>query len=177
MRCNFGLLVYINAAAEVSDACKYFTWQYIVDFAEIDTMPLSFSKGMPGDWKASQQGGADYLLVQVGGKPYWTDAIGQIPYAVETYRFFDSIEKTIATAKLWADGTAQSEYDNTNTDDNFFVLRCALYANKRFSYTITQNELSYPAVNLSEQTHPVDCNSLSQPIDENQLALYGVWDK
>ncbi|MDV7024833.1 hypothetical protein R4P48_19415 [Atlantibacter subterranea] len=140
-------------------------------------MPLSFSKGMPGDWKASQKGGAGYLLVQIDGKPYWTDAIGQIPYAVDTFRFYHSIEKTVETAKSWADGTPQSEYDNTNTYDNFFVLRGALYASKRFSYTITQSERSYPAVNVSEQTYPVDCNTLSQPISQDQLALYGFWDK
>ncbi len=174
---NYHELVYVNSATEISDAYKNFTWKDIADFAEIDRMPLSFSKGMPGDWKASQKGGAGYLLVQIDGKPYWTDAIGQIPYAVDTFRFYHSIEKTVETAKAWADGTPQSEYDNTNTYDNFFVLRGALYASKRFSYTITQNERSYPAVNVSEQTYPVDCNTLSQPISEDQLALYGFWDK
>ncbi|WP_313107859.1 hypothetical protein [Atlantibacter sp.] len=171
---NYHQLIYLNTSDEVSEAYKYFTWQDIVNFSEIDRSPLSFSKGMPGDWKASPTGGADYLLVQVGGKPYWADAIGQIPYAVDTYRLFHSVEKTLETARGWADGTPFNEYDNTNTYDNFFVLRGALYASKRFAYTITKNGMTYPAVNVVEQMRAVDSDSLSLPVNENELAKYLV---
>ena len=38
------------------------------------------------DWKAKGKPGDGYLMVEVDGVPYWTDAIGQIPYALNEYR-------------------------------------------------------------------------------------------
>ena len=41
-----------------------------------------------GDWKKSSKGADGYLLVTVGEKSYWADAIGQIPFAVDTMRLY-----------------------------------------------------------------------------------------
>lgn len=174
---NYHELIYLNNEEVVQDAYKHFSWEDIVRFSEKDRTPVAFSKGMSGDWKASQSGASGYLLVQVNGKPYWADAIGQIPYAVDTFRFYRSIDKTVETAMQWADGTAQSNYDNTNNYDNFFVLRGALYASRRFTYSIISSGRNYPAVNVLEKVNFVDSAVLSQPISESELALYGQWKR
>lgn len=62
--------------------------------------------------------------------PYWTDAVGQIPFAVDTYRDKQSITKTVQVGIEWGDGTWAGDADYSNEYDNYFVLRGAIYASK-----------------------------------------------
>ncbi|EOI9100705.1 hypothetical protein ACMX5Z_003435 [Cronobacter sakazakii] len=170
---NYHPMIYFNHEQEVQNAYKHFSWQDIVDFAETDRPSLSFASGMPGDWKASAQGADGYLLVLINGLPYWADAVGQIPYAVDTYRATHSVEQTLEIARRWADGTFTSRYDDSNTYDNFFVLRGALYASKRFTYNVVTNNQYYPRVMVYESTFPVKSEMLAEPITEADLKRYG----
>lgn len=93
-------------------AFKHHSWQSIINFAIVDRPALMFHRGMPGDWKKQKTGGDEYLLCLVEGAPYWTDALGQIPYAVDTFRLYWqqtndrdwSMRKTGATGLEWANG-------------------------------------------------------------------------
>nr|WP_105638240.1 hypothetical protein [Cronobacter dublinensis] len=170
---NFHRLVYINNAPEIQSAYKHFSWQDIIDFAETDRPSFSFASGMPGDWKVNPAGADGYLLVMIDGKPYWADAIGQIPFAVDTYRATHSIEQTLETGKRWADGTFTSAYDDSDTYDNFFVLRGALYASKRFTYRVVTNDQDYPRVQVYENEWPVSSESLSNNITAEEWLRFG----
>lgn len=64
---------------------KHFSWSDIASFAEVDRWMISYRQGGSGDWKAASSGGDGFLMVTVDGKPYWADAIGQIPFAVNKF--------------------------------------------------------------------------------------------
>lgn len=92
---NYRELLFVNDADYAKEAYKIFTWDYIAMFSLVDRPSYSFYKNMEGDWKQNPEGGAGYLLVSISGIPYWTDAVGQVPFAVDTYRSTQSITKTV----------------------------------------------------------------------------------
>ena len=88
---NYRVLIRVHpnsatSGSESFQAYKHFTWKNIIEFSLIDRWSISYAKGLAGDWKASSKGGAGYLLVSIEGTPYWSDAIGQIPFAVDTFK-------------------------------------------------------------------------------------------
>jgi hypothetical protein len=113
--------------------------------------------------------------------PYWSDAVGQIPFAVGTYRTFHTIKATVETGITWATGgpldALMQKSDSTNEYDNFFVLRGALYASKKFSYNISPSGKTYPAVEVEETSHDVNAKSLGKSITKEELDKHGVWNK
>jgi hypothetical protein len=120
---------------------KHFTWKDIADFATKDRWMTDYRSGGSGDWKKSPEGGSGYFLVTVGGKPYWADAIGQIPYAVnnatnEMKEHGDStraIKETVTTGQKHGQGQLfGGAPDTSNTYDNYFVLRGATWAAQRY---------------------------------------------
>ncbi len=120
---NYRELLYVNDADYVKDAYKIFSWDDIAAFSLVDRPSYSFYKSMDGDWKHNPEGGAGYLLVLISGIPYWTDAVGQIPFAVDTYRSKQSITQTVRMGIKWGDGTFIGDKDYYNEHDNYFVLR------------------------------------------------------
>jgi hypothetical protein len=135
--------------AEMSEL-KHFTWSNIAAFADVDRISASYMGGGSGDWKYVSEGADEYLLVTVGGEPYWGDAIGQIPFAVDTYREClynthnptEAIVRTLVIGMAYGDGDIMNpKKDESNTYDNLMILRGALYAYHKYkeSYVTTDN--------------------------------------
>ncbi|WP_278577318.1 RHS repeat-associated core domain-containing protein, partial [Prevotella histicola] len=103
---NYMPLLSVNANIRKSESFKHFTWQDIIDFAEIDRNMLSYSSRGSGDWKAKGKPADGYLLVEIEGIPYWADAIGQIPFALNDYRNYykNSFDSEYAERNTIADG-------------------------------------------------------------------------
>jgi hypothetical protein len=88
-----------------------------------------------GDWKRSDEGGNGYLMVTLNGMPYWANAVGNIPFAVNRYHDLltktgDPIKAIQGTVQTGIDfgGGLPGTADYTNTMDNYFILRGALWA-------------------------------------------------
>jgi RHS repeat-associated protein len=139
---NYMPLIGTAEGLEGFSELKHFTWKQITDFSEEDRWMMSYRQGGSGDWKASKEGAAGYFLVTVDGKPYWSDAIGQIPFAVDKYtdelmsnkgNTERSILNTIDAGREYGGGKLiGGTRDNSNTYDNYFILRGALWANQRY---------------------------------------------
>ena len=141
---NYMPLLSVNANIRKSESFKHFTWQDIIDFAEIDRNMLSYSFHGSGDWKAEGKPANGYLLVEIEGIPYWADAIGQIPFALNDYRnyyknSFDSEyaeRNTIADGAQFANGSLWNlifpSYDYSNTYDNAMIKRAIDWAKHRY---------------------------------------------
>ena len=141
---NYMPLLSVNANIRKSESFKHFTWQDIIDFAEIDRNMLSYSSRGSGDWKGEGKPANGYLLVEIEGIPYWADAIGQIPFALNDYRnyyknSFDSEyaeRNTIADGAQFANGSLWNlifpSYDYSNTYDNAMIKRAIDWAKHRY---------------------------------------------
>ena len=137
-------LLSVNANIRKSESFKHFTWQDIIDFAEIDRNMLSYRFHGSGDWKAEGKPANGYLLVEIEGIPYWADAIGQIPFALNDYRNYykNSFDSEYAERNTIADGAqfANSSlwnlifpsYDYSNTYDNAMIKRAIAWAKHRY---------------------------------------------
>ena len=179
---NYRELIYLNNKEYTKDAYKHFTWKEIDDFASEKRLPLAFQPGWSGDWKNSHLGGDKYLMVMVDNYPYWTDAVGQIPFSINTYRAFKSVRDVIKIGIEWGPGDIKSrfegKFDNTNKYDNHFVLRGALYASKKYSYIIQRNASGqYPAVNIIEKINIVDPGQLGNSITNDEISEYATWNR
>ncbi len=178
---NYREVMYVNDADYILDAYKVFSWEDIVNFALIDRALLSYRIEGSGDWKNVSDGGNRFLLSLIDNFPYWSDAIGQIPFAIGTYRTFYTIKATIKTGITWATGgpwdALMQKSDSTNEYDNFFVLRGALYASKKFTYNVNRTEITYPAVKVTESSIYVSAKTLGKSITKEELEQYGIWNK
>lgn len=119
---------------------KHFTWNQIAEFATKDRWMTDYRAGGSGDWKAAPQGADKYFLVTVGGKPYWADAIGQIPFAVNNATKLlkdggdptSAIKETVITGQKHGKGQLfGGAPDTSNKYDNYLVLRGATWATER----------------------------------------------
>ena len=133
----------ISTASDITttSAVKHFNWNEIASFAEEDRFMISYRQGGSGDWKAEGKPGDGFLLVEVEGMPYWADAIGQIPFAVDKYTDelkqtgIESVaaSRTIATGKEFGDGAVVGgESDNSNRYDNAMIKRAVNWAKERY---------------------------------------------
>lgn len=174
---NYRELLYVNDAGYTLDAYKVFTWEDIAKFSVIDRTPLAFRPKGEGDWKNNSIGGASYLLVMINKIPYWTDAVGQIPFAIDTYRMAKNIPSTVETGMIWGTGKRTDVADRTNTYDNFFVLRGALYASQRFTYSIKSGGGTYPAVDVVEQDNGTPADTLGNSITSGEYDKYAAWNE
>ena len=120
---------------------KHFSWNEVADFAETNRWMLSYRPGGSGDWKADGKPGDGYLMVTVDGETYWTDAIGQIPFAVD--KFTDELESTGSVSKArqstmeagrkFGDGNViGGESDYSNCYDNAMIKRTINWSEKRY---------------------------------------------
>lgn len=178
---NYRELLYVNDADYILDAYKVFTWDDIANFALIERALMSYRTEGSGDWKNVSDGGDKFLLSLIDNIPYWSDAVGQIPFAVGTYRTFHTIKATVETGITWATGgpldALMQKSDSTNEYDNFFVLRGALYASKKFTYSATPTGKTYPAVEVTETSIEVSAKVLGESISKEELEKYGIWNK
>jgi len=105
----------------------------------------SYRPGGSGDWKADGKPGDGYLLSTVDDTPYWTDAIGQIPFAANKYRneigkkkatVGGSITNTLKAGQKYGDGNPiNPKADYSSQYDNFMILRGALWQAGKQSLT------------------------------------------
>ena len=118
-----------------TDKVKRFSSADILEFANEDRWMISYRQGGSGDWKASEEGADGYMLVTVDETPFWADAIGQIPFAVDYVtdkledgtKTNDAVKQTVKKGKEYGEGKLLGgESDNSNTYDNYFILRGAL---------------------------------------------------
>lgn len=175
------------AGTKAHAAFKHFTWKQIIDFAVVDRWAISFASGNAGDWKASAQGGAGYLIVSIEGMPYWADAIGQIPFAVDTFKANlessgdanKAILQTIETGMEYGDGSiVGSTEDYSNAYDNFMILRGALWAAANHTVTkkVSKSWLG-ERTTITVQYTPKDQKPLTTSISKSDLQAHGVWLK
>jgi LysM repeat protein len=191
-------LIWVHPGTETKSspayqAYKHFTWKDIVDFSNVDRWSISYGRKNEGDWKHNKKDGADgFLLVSLEGYPYWADAIGQIPFAVDTYKSNleelgdkdKAILQTVKTGIKHGDGSIFfTTKDPTNNYDNFMVLRGALWAANNHSFTKTETEVSagygerVTLTKISVRYQFRDMNDLKKPITHLPLSKYGVWRK
>lgn len=178
---NYRELLYVNDADYIMGAYKVFTWDDIAKFALVDRALMSYRTEGSGDWKNVSGGGDKFLLSLVDNIPYWSDALGQIPFAVGTYRALHTIRATVETGMTWATGgpldALMQKSDSTNEYDNFFVLRGALYASKKFTYSVKPTGRTYPSVEVTESSVDVSAKMLGENITKEELEQYGIWNK
>ena len=141
---NYMELIYMNKYISVMDELKHFTWDEVVKFGEVDRSMIAYRTKGPGDWKANGKPGDGYLMVTMNGYPYWTDAIGQVPFTLNQYRnslkFFGSHElaakETLRIGMKFGDGFILSglfgKSDTSNSYDNEMIKRAINWASNRY---------------------------------------------
>ena len=142
---NYMPLLFVSTNIRKSDSFKHFTWDDIISFLEVDRSMFSYRAGGSGDWKAEGNSGNGYLMVEVEGVPYWTDAIGQIPFTLNEYRNVlrrtknseRAAGETIYVGKLFGNGRLLNLFfpspDNSNSYDNAIIKRAVDWAKKRYT--------------------------------------------
>ncbi len=114
-------------------------------FANEDRNPLAYGSGGDGDWKHSPEGANNFRLAEVNGTPIWPDALGQIPFAVDTYKkilAFTGDEKIaeVLTKQIgyaFAEGISLKTpfpwlWDRSNSLDNGMIQKAIDYAKKKY---------------------------------------------
>ncbi|MDA9908882.1 RHS repeat-associated core domain-containing protein, partial [Schleiferiaceae bacterium] len=135
-----------------TERAKHFYKSDIEKFASKDRSNFSYRSGGSGDWKAENKPGDGYLLSTMDGFPYWTDALGQIPFAANLVRkneedFTDQnelINDCLLTIFKYGDGNPFSpEADATMSYDNLIALRAILWQinGRNLSNPVTSNEV------------------------------------
>ncbi|MCE2504172.1 MAG: hypothetical protein J4G05_08980 [Chlorobi bacterium] len=158
---------------------KHFTWGQVAKFAEKDRFMIAYYQKMYGDWKYVSEGADEFFLVTVGGEPYWADAIGQIPFAVDYFTdvYEDnankdkSIRLTLQKGKEYGEGKLGGKMDNSNTYDNYFLLRGAKWAAKRYN-AVKGSGWFGDDYDLKKTEHSP--SNLGKPISEQDAKKYDL---
>ncbi|TQR50650.1 hypothetical protein DMC01_12775, partial [Campylobacter troglodytis] len=101
---NYHKLLYVNEKLKDKQECQslgvlYFTWKEVVEFALIDRYSFQYNPFGNGNWKNAKNGAKGYILVSMEGIPYWADAVGQIPFAINIYKGFLQLTQNKVKAK------------------------------------------------------------------------------
>lgn len=119
----------------------------------------------------------------VNRRPYWADAIGQIPFSVDCMRdnifkahgnYDNAIKQTIKTGMEWGEGTIIGKKDNTDSYDNYLILRACLWSSHKFLFV---EKSMHDGIHSSVKE--VDGNFieiLSEEITESQRNKYAQWE-
>ena len=180
----------LKTGTEEYEAYKHFAWQDIIDFALINRPSIAYHNDLWGDWKKVKKGADKYLLVMVDNKPYWADAIGQIPFAVDTMRLYlekyegpvgkshgnydEAIRQTIATGIKWAEGKPDGKEDKTNSYDNYMVLRGCLWCKQKFIF-VEKPMLNDIYLRVEEADGDFE-SLLPSEITDSQRRKYAQWE-
>ncbi len=150
---NYMELIDANSNINLLPNLKHFSWDDVISFGEIDRWMIDYITGGDGDWKAKGKPGDGYLMVTVDGLPYWTDAIGQVPFTLNKY--IDELKSsgnhsiakanTLEAAMKYGDGYLFGKADNSNSYDNAMVKRAINWASHRYSVSEKGSfEWNYP---------------------------------
>ena len=124
-----------------NDALKHFSWDFVIEWSNEDYYLFQYASGMPGDFKSNETAGDGWLLCTVDGEPYWVDAIGQIPFAIDAYSDYleESFDQTKAVySAIWqviihGEGKlVGGKADFSNTYDNYMGLRACIWAARHY---------------------------------------------
>lgn len=189
-------LIWINPTSSVvgSDsyvAYKHYSWADIINFSIIERWSVQFRPGGDGDWKQHPKGGDKYLLVNIEGHPFWADGVGQIPFAVNTYKKFvrasgDKDRATLETVDTGMDAGDGIPYigtaDYTNSYDNFMVLRGSLWASENHQITTTVTQVYGRGQKFDVKKHeveyrPTSDNKLRSTVKQESVSKYAAWNK
>jgi len=192
---NYRELIWNNPDSSVpsSDsyvAYKHLSWADIITFSIIERWSIQFRPGADGDWKHHPQGGDKYLLVNIEGHPFWADGVGQIPFAVNTYKKFArtigdkniAILETVDTGINAGDGIPYlGEADHSNSYDNFMVLRGSLWASENYQIITTIAKVYGRGQEFGIEKHeveyrPTSDNKLRSTVTQESVSKYAVWN-
>lgn len=131
---NYMPLLSVNKDIESIDGIGHFSWSQIEEFALTDRFMIAYRAGGSGDFKNGKE-----FLCTVDGIPYWTDIIGQIPFAINCYKIQLMNGKTHQEAAnftqkmghLFANGFLSHD-NNPNDADNWMIKRACDWASKGF---------------------------------------------
>lgn len=177
---NYMKIKSMNPNIGTLETIKHFTWDDIINFALRFPYPYAFRGKGEGDWKYVSEGGNESLMSTVDNFPYWTDAVGQIPFAISTYRYFKGKGSGHAIAdvvKAGIDyGTGQifgGDPDFSNTYDNYMVLRGAFWASKAYHLTghISSGHYSSPVFQRNDYSAAKLGNSITASMANNWLNM------
>lgn len=190
---NYYELIWVHPLSETVgstqyQAYKHFTWKEVVDYIDNKdiTIATDFLDSGTGDWKASKKAGSGYYLCFIEGLPYWTDAVGQIPFSIWDYKAKckNGVEKNGAIKWVGYEGAIAAtgktkdiltlNIDKSKTYDNFFILRGSIWASNKYSINTFSTGKSYPAVEIKLMENNISPSLLKVPITKNQLDTYGI---
>jgi RHS repeat-associated protein len=169
---NYMPILSMNPDLSKMEELKHFSWGDIKTFINEDLWLNQYTQGCDGDWKVHEDGGDEYLMVTVDGQPYWADAVGQIPFAVDAYTDYleekkdqtKAVYSTIWTGMKYGEGKLfGGEIDLSNTYDNYMLLRGALWAAHNHKFNEKGEVIKYEITSKSE---------LSTPISQGQKNKY-----
>lgn len=137
---NYLRLIKKSSNLSQYDELKHFSWEKVIEFAEEDRFMFAYRKGGSGDWKAEGNPGDGFLLVTINGMPYWADAIGQIPFALNEFRnclkFYGNYKlaeiETLRIGRKFGDGKLFGQSDESNSYDNEMIKRAIKWAKNRY---------------------------------------------
>jgi hypothetical protein len=188
---NYMKALWTNPDIGTLDGIKHFSWNDIVNYADNHQNLVGYAhNGWWNDWKANKEGANGYYLSTVGGKLYWRDAVGQIPFAINGMRSGWGLATDYPTSKEQAirnvvslgqrfGGGLFGSPDKSNSYDNLMLLRGALYGAQRFTILRTTRDISIEygmkrtITTIQIKTNPVNSNILGNPIDKQTTTQYG----
>ncbi len=130
---NYMPLLSVNKDIESINGIEHFSWDEIETFALTDRLMYEYRSGGSGDFKKGKG-----FLCTVDGIPYWTDVIGQIPFAINCYKnqlmngksHQEAAEITQTIGHLFAKGTPRLKDKYPNDADNWMIKRVCNWARK-----------------------------------------------
>ena len=130
---NYMPLLYVNKNIEFIGGMEHFSWDEIEKFALTDRLLFEYRKGGSGDFKRGK-----CFLCTVDGIPYWTDVIGQIPFAINCYKdqlmngatHTEAAEITQTIGHLFANGSLGLKDIIPNDADNWMIKRVCDWAKR-----------------------------------------------
>jgi hypothetical protein len=184
---NYMKAFYTNPDIGKIDGIKHFSWDDIVNYSDKHTSLVGYIwNGAFNDWKSHKDGADGNFLVTVGGKAYWGDAIGQIPFALSEMRsnlkegrsIEMAVKKTIESGKKFGGGLFGSA-DNSKSYDNFMIIRGALFAAQRFTALkvptthYIEHGMKVESFDIQLKNKPANSNLMGNPIDKKTSTKYG----
>jgi len=188
---NYMKPIWTNPDIGKMDGIKHFSWDDIVRYADSHQDLLGYaSNKMWNDWKSSKEGADGFFLSTVSGQLYWSDAVGQIPFAINAMRSgfgmatdnpiskTQAIKNVVGLGQTFGGGLFGSA-DKSRSYDNFMLLRGALFAAERYTVLratqdlIIEHGIKSTVTHVSTGIKPADTKILGTPIDQTTAKKYG----
>ncbi len=184
---NYMKPIYTNPNIGTMDGIIHCSWDDVIDFADKHWV-AEYGKGEPGDWKIAKDGGRGFYLATVDGELFWSDAVGQIPFAIATYQFLlkeygdhgKASRGTVKLGHLFATGVPIPGGGKSAEYDNIIILRGILFAQSRYEVghpTILKlpvdGEMTMDYIQYEVKTKMVKKYPLRTPVSSEITKKYG----